>query len=79
MKLKVTAESYQSPEKAADQGLSRREALETAKQIVEMELTAGTPGLHEWLEEILASIPKAVTTVSTTSGMKSPHESELSA
>ncbi|MCU1305229.1 MAG: hypothetical protein JWQ87_5513 [Candidatus Sulfotelmatobacter sp.] len=63
MTLKVKAESFQSPEKAADQGLSRREALETAKAIVEMELAAGAPALREWLEEILLSASTAVTTV----------------
>jgi hypothetical protein len=67
MKLKVTAESFQSPEKAADQGLSRREALETAKQIVEMEVAAGALGLRDWLEEILLSASTPVTTVAVES------------
>jgi transposase-like protein len=65
--LKLKAESFQTPEKAADQGLSRREALETAKQIVEMEVAAGTPGLRDWLEEILLSASTPVTTVAAES------------
>jgi hypothetical protein len=71
MALKVKSESFQAAEKPADQGLSRREALATAQQIIEMELTAGTLGLREWLEDILASFPIVVTTVSTTSVAKS--------
>ncbi len=60
MTLKVKTESYQAPEKAAADGLSRREAFETAKQVIEMEVSAGMPGLREWLEEILhaCDVPK---------------------
>jgi transposase-like protein len=79
MTLKVKAESYQAPEKAADQGISRREAVAIAQQLIEMELAAGTPGIRDWVEEIFTSISKAVTTVSTTSGLKSANGSELSA
>jgi hypothetical protein len=56
MKLKVTAESFQAPERAADQGLSRREAFEVAKQLVEMEVASGTPGIRDWLEEMLIAV-----------------------
>jgi transposase-like protein len=76
--LKIKAESFQTPEKAADQGLSRKEALATAQAIIEMELAAGAPGLRDWLQEILASISKAATTDSTTFGLKVPDVSELS-
>jgi hypothetical protein len=56
MTLKVKAESFRPSEKAVDEGLSRREALEVAKQVIEMEVASGTPGIQDWLEEMLIAV-----------------------
>jgi hypothetical protein len=81
LELKSKIRARHVPEKATGQGISRREALETAKEIIEIEVAAGAALLSDWLAEMLviAENHRAATTPVTTVGVHASEEEGVSA